>query len=516
MTSSVPPPTAGSDAETPTGTPAPAASGSPVDPRDHLPGVTVLRGSQVRPALPPPQPLDPNLLPGVQRLDPRVPPSAEAAAAARHLLQSELDVDEAADAVAAALAGCPDVEAIVVVCTAVAPRAVHRWHGVGGRAWLRYWVHEQARVTPWVEGPPGGAVLMPWTSQMYRRGEEVAICDVTAVPDQIAKDAADLSVGAAQAAIAMPLLTRDGPLGSLSVTRSVPGQFHPQTFADVAILRDALTARFIAARDQQAMAAAVQQADRAQLRLDQVLSAAGHELRTPLSVVAAVGQSVRRQLIRSLDGSRGPVSPENLLDNFEDLLEASHQLGAGIDLLLGPLSEHDSAPQDDDGWGTSLATLIGVALHWHHSAAVATGAHLHVTSQVPEVEVAMPAHAARLTVAALFGNAISAVKEINAATGAPGAPGSAALIEVDVACRGSDDGHPRGRLVVRDAHTWPGSREDLQGTLEPFARFAGDHPGQGLGLAVAKSLVEQYGGACGVLLDASGRRACWAELPLLP
>lgn len=227
-----------------------------------------------------------------------------------------------------------------------------------------------------------------------------------------------------------------------------------------AVLLDEARRREGAARDELERAG--------QLR-DELLARVSHDLRVPLATVAGAAQTLAREGHRldpdQLARLHGMVArnAERLRRWVEEIFDdASH--GLQRSLSYGPASLAD-------------------AVH----AAVETGAgdlRAHrVTVQVEDVAVLIDDDA----VARVLTNLLS-----NAAKFSP--PGTRIVVDADVR---DDD------VVVRVTDEGPGiPADDLESVFDPWTRRGGDDTdGAGLGLSIARSLVEQW------------RGVMWAESP---
>ena len=196
-------------------------------------------------------------------------------------------------------------------------------------------------------------------------------------------------------------------------------------------------------------------------RRRQLLADVAHELRTPLSVIQA-------NLEALLDGLY-PIDEEHLRSVLEETRTMSRLLND-----LQTLSTAEAGALTLHRESTTLRDLLDAAVRSFSAQATETGVRLEtrVADALPDLEVD------RLRVGEVLGNLLS-----NALRHTP-AGGTITLAAVAVS----------GGVEVAVSDTGAGIPPDrLPHVFDRFSR-APDSPGAGLGLAIARSLVEAHGG----------------------
>ncbi|HMG24191.1 MAG TPA: HAMP domain-containing sensor histidine kinase, partial [Kofleriaceae bacterium] len=203
-----------------------------------------------------------------------------------------------------------------------------------------------------------------------------------------------------------------------------------------------------------------------------------HEIRTPLSLILLAAADIERRA--------GPVLDDRAHKNLGAVTDGAHKLVRLVDelLLLAAGQEHKLRTNPER---TDLGALLGSVVSAWQPAAEAAGLALRgpaIGSLIASVDP--------IAIERVVSNLVS-----NAVKYTP----SGGAIEVELA------DEPDGlRLSVID--TGIGMSEDLQSRL--FGRFERDHAGRqraagtGLGLSVAKQLVEAHGGAISAHPRATG------------
>ena len=199
-----------------------------------------------------------------------------------------------------------------------------------------------------------------------------------------------------------------------------------------------------------------------------LLRTVSHDLRTPLTAIAAAGEALRSPLLSTDERAEmaGVVRSETerlsrLVDNLLDLSR----------LQAGAAAPRIAWASTDEVIGTALLDMGAGPEEF----SVSVGAELPLVR-------ADPAQLERA-----FVNVLE-----NARRHSNGHPVSVRARTV----RGLADGRERERLVVRVVDRGPGiAPADIERVFEPFYRAGdGDHRGSGLGLAIARGLTEANGG----------------------
>jgi PAS domain S-box-containing protein len=218
-------------------------------------------------------------------------------------------------------------------------------------------------------------------------------------------------------------------------------------------------------------------------RKDEFLAVLAHELRNPLAPIRAGLELIR------LSG------PSEAIDRTREIME--RQVGHMVHLIddLLDVSRITSGKIQLQRWPTPLQAVVGTAIEANRGAIAAAGLQLDLA--LPEVPVWLDADPTRL-VQVLSNLLHNAVKF----TDAGGRIGISAAIE--------DDG-PRGatlRLAIAD--TGIGISPDMQPRIfdlftQDRAASARSHGGLGIGLALARRLVEMHSGRIEARSDGPGR-----------
>jgi signal transduction histidine kinase len=241
--------------------------------------------------------------------------------------------------------------------------------------------------------------------------------------------------------------------------------------------------------DRAARAAAAEQAARAR---DEFLSAMSHELRTPLNAVLGACEARREGLYGPLtDPQRGAVGRveeggKRLLSVVDAVLDFSNLAAGGVDLTLEP------APIDE---------LCRAALSQVRDAA--RRKQLRVSFEVTDGFTAIDVDAPRFVqvLVALLRNAVKFTPEA-------GAIGVEASI---------DAGRQRAVFAVWDEGIGIPQGE-ISRLFRPFvqvdAGLARQHGGAGLGLAIARRLVDMHGGELRVESQPAKGSRFTVEMPI--
>jgi PAS domain S-box-containing protein len=217
-----------------------------------------------------------------------------------------------------------------------------------------------------------------------------------------------------------------------------------------------------------------------------MLAVVSHDLRGPLGSVVLTATSLAT-------AAEGGVARPRLMKYAENLQRSAEQMKRLIDDLLD-LSSIDAGMFKIDRRDHALKNVIGEALAVFQPLAAERG--IRLTADVPEASVSCDA--AR-TVQAL-GNLLSNAIKVTAPNG-----------EVRIDCSVED-----AVVVVAVRDTGPGiSAEDLPRIFDRYWRAEQQrYRGAGLGLAIAKGIVEVQGGTIGVESDVGVGSTFSFSLPL--
>jgi len=284
--------------------------------------------------------------------------------------------------------------------------------------------------------------------------------------------------------VIVPLITRERAVGALTFARAGSGRRY--TAADRQFA-EALASRIALALDN---ARAYEEATRANRLKDEFLATLSHELRTPLNAVVGYVRMINSGV---LDGDRLTRALVVLDRNttaltrlVEDVLDVSRFMAGKVRLDLRPVQ---------------VATIVEQAIASTRPAAEAKGVQLEsaIAHSIPPVS----GDADRLQ--QITWNLLSNAVKFTSRGG---------LVSVTV--RASSD---HVELAVSDSGCGI-APEFLPHVFERFrqgdARFAREHGGLGLGLAITRDLVQLHGGTIQAASDGEGRGATFrVQLPLL-
>jgi two-component system phosphate regulon sensor histidine kinase PhoR len=221
-------------------------------------------------------------------------------------------------------------------------------------------------------------------------------------------------------------------------------------------------------------------------RLD-FYSVVAHDLRSPLHAVLLRLQALLR-------GSRGPLSTE-LLDDLRKIDRSTRFLASMVSDFLD-MARLESAAERFDKREVDLAAVVDEAVE--ELRPLIEAANLRVSTVKPDASARVVGDPRRLAqvVSNLLGNAIKFT---------PPSGSIKASVQVEpsfVATSVEDDG--------------PGiAAEELPGIFERFSRAAGSTGivGSGLGLMIARQIVEAHGGSIGVESAVGRGSRFWFRLP---
>jgi signal transduction histidine kinase len=278
------------------------------------------------------------------------------------------------------------------------------------------------------------------------------------------------SRGSAPEALASAATSRSGPMPS-------------ETAAALEGMREiAGRLLLVSIREQEAREEA-EQANRAK---DDFLATVSHQLRTPLTAILGWCTMLQRQNGEAV--ARGlEVIVQNArtqLKLVEDLLDAARVTSSTLSVELAP---------------TSLTDLVQSAVNTLRPAAEERQVEVRLTMAEEVPPVAADADRLRQVLLNVLTNSLTFTE-----------PGG--CVHVDV---GSESGH--ARVSIRD--TGQGIAPDLLPHV--FERFRqgsgapGERQGLGLGLSIARAIVELHGGTIGIESPGLNQgTTCWIDLPL--
>jgi len=222
------------------------------------------------------------------------------------------------------------------------------------------------------------------------------------------------------------------------------------------------------------------------------ISTISHEIRTPLNAIVGMAQVLERddELNRSAR------------DHAKVLLEAGRGLRLLLDDIIALAQNGEDSPEraPDDGCDAGqVARTVGRLLQpnaWEKRLRLS----VNIASGLPRA--AVNPRVLRRVLLKLAGNAIKFTERGN--------------VEIAVDFAEGKDGGPLVRIRVTD--TGPGIPGHLIGSIfEPFTKaddsYARRYNGAGVGLSVAKRLVESAGGAIGVSSEPGTGASFWVTIP---
>jgi signal transduction histidine kinase/HPt (histidine-containing phosphotransfer) domain-containing protein len=222
------------------------------------------------------------------------------------------------------------------------------------------------------------------------------------------------------------------------------------------------------------------------------ISNISHELRTPLNAILGMAQLLERSDLEKAQR-----------DHVKVLLEAGRGLKTLLDDIIALAQQADgplSSPETGGDAGQAARTVARLLQPnaWEKRLRLS----INVASGLPRV--AADSRLLRRIFLKLVGNAIKFTERGNIG------------ISLDSLC--DETGLQKVRFAVTD--TGPGIPNHLLATVfEPFAKadetYAARHTGTGVGLAVAKRLIESIGGTIGVESEPGMGASFWIIMPAL-
>lgn len=223
------------------------------------------------------------------------------------------------------------------------------------------------------------------------------------------------------------------------------------------------------------------------------ISSISHEIRTPLTAILGMAQLLERGDLEKTQR-----------DYVKVLLEAGRGLKILLDDIIA-LAQQDGKPSSvlseegcDSGQAARTVTRLMQPNAWEKRLRLS----INITSGLPRA--AADPRLVRRVLLKLVGNAIKFTERGN--------------IEIAVEAGVDDAGSPTVQFRVTD--TGPGIPGHLIETIfDPFAKadnsYARRYNGAGVGLAVAKQIVETMGGKIGVESEPGSGASFWLTLPAL-
>jgi two-component system sensor histidine kinase BaeS len=224
------------------------------------------------------------------------------------------------------------------------------------------------------------------------------------------------------------------------------------------------------------MAARLEEEDERRRRL---LADLGHELRTPLTVI-------RGEIEAVIDGLHDPSQLSNVIDEVELMERLLEDLRVLTLAEAGRLQLHREPTEVESVAGDVIASFAAPIEANHIQA---------VVSVEPEVgEVDVDPYRLRQVVSNLVSNALNQMPDGG---------------RLDVTARAEGAG-----VIIEVADTGPGIPPDrLERVFERFVK-SGDSTGSGLGLSIARDLVEAHGGTITAANRPEGGAVFTIDLPL--
>jgi signal transduction histidine kinase len=338
------------------------------------------------------------------------------------------------------------------------------------------------RYPPAPDAPTGVPnVLRTGRPEMYQDVSEAMLEQAARDPDHLAM----IRRLRLRSVIVVPLNARGRTLGAMTLVMAESGRRYDER--DLAIAMD-LAERAAAAVDNAMLYREMQQA--VELR-NEFLSIASHELRTPVTIVSAYGQSLERMVRRAAGeagaGSTLALDRERLEGSLRNLMSATGRLTKLIQELLdvarvqrGVLELH---PEPVD-LGELVRSTVDAFRLQQHVGLQPVRERIELT--VPDEPIVGTWDAGRLQ--QVVSNMLDNALKYSPAGG---------IVHVDLSIDPAGDGAPQAHLVIRDEGIGiPAEQTDA--IFQRFVRGSNassrNYPGFGMGLAVSRQIVEALGG----------------------
>ena len=226
------------------------------------------------------------------------------------------------------------------------------------------------------------------------------------------------------------------------------------------------------------------------------LDGVAHDLRNPLAAVKGQAQLLLRQLTK-----RGAVAPDRLLSGL-------HGIDASVEQMTAQIAELQDVARLRSGQRLELRTVRGDLVALVHEAVegarqISSRHDIDVVAAVPMLSGRWDLLRLRRVIDNLLGNAIKYSPR-----------GGNVLVSLAVEARGREQW---ARLEVRDGGVGIPAA-DLGRIFERFRRgsnVTGRIRGTGIGLAGARQIVEQHGGAIAIASDEGRGTVVTVFLPLV-
>lgn len=229
------------------------------------------------------------------------------------------------------------------------------------------------------------------------------------------------------------------------------------------------------------------EADRANQVKSEFLSSMSHELRTPMNAILGFGQLM--ELDKTL--------PDMHKDNVHEILKAGHHLLQLINEVLD-LAKIESGHIDLSLEQVSVSRVVEECLSLMRTLADKRKISISYTGLKGTA-----VRADRIRLKQVLINLLSNAIKYNRESGS---------IKIDIRAAGVD------RLHIRVSDTGLGiSAKQLEQLFLPFNRFNAENSsieGTGIGLTIARRIVEMMGGALDVVSEPGRGSTFWIELPL--
>jgi signal transduction histidine kinase/ActR/RegA family two-component response regulator len=328
---------------------------------------------------------------------------------------------------------------------------------------------------------------------VWRSDRTAYVSDLATQPDLAAPFPPD---GALRSILATPLRIEGAPIGVLAVGSPTPGHWTEEQFRLLEWIGALCSQLIRALRAREALAGRSRELEAANRAKDDFLAMLSHELRTPLTPVLAVAGVLASDSRLPADARedlamiRRNVNLQSRL--IDDLLDLTRIERRKLELNLQPCSPalllRDAAAiagPDLDAREQTLVVRCDVPDHW----------------RIPGDPVRLPQ---------VLWNLLQ-----NATKFSP------VRSRIQLSARVAPGGSPRVELVVEDEGPGVPAAEQER-IFRPFEqvlkhRRVGREAGLGLGLAIARAIVELHGGRLTVSAGPDGRGARFsADLPLMP
>jgi signal transduction histidine kinase len=319
----------------------------------------------------------------------------------------------------------------------------------------------------------------------FLTGTAVAIADLPEWPHTSPWVAAN----GMHSSLAVPLTVNDRRTGAVAIRSRARREWTAAEAETLTLLAAQIAPALEAARRHEAERAARQQAEAAIKLRDEVLAGVSHDLSGPLARVRLYAELMQAEISNLLPGSSAPQTANQLTDWSERIVAATEAMKSLMKELLDVARLQMGQALALDLRPTDLAGLVRRLVSEHQAA----GRLVTLHSTTDELIGYWDEPRLSRVINNLLDNAFnysppSAPVEVTVST-------LAAAPEADLA----DENHRDAVLAVLDVrdHGQGISADDLPRVFERFFRGSNvlnASSGNGLGLAVARQIVEQHGG----------------------